>query len=91
MPSGKAAVAREILGYLVHHQEAKDTLDGIRHYWIGQIGADAEDEREVEQAVTDLVTRGWVVKRETATKPVYSLNRPHLEDIRGFLSEDEAN
>ena len=91
MPSDKAVFTRKILEYLLHHQEAKDTLDGILHYWIGQIGLEAEDEHEVKQAVDGLVMRGWVVKRDTITQSVYSLSQPHLEDIQGFLSENEPN
>ncbi len=87
MASGKDVFAREILEYLVQHQDAKDTLDGILHYWVRPICPDALDEQEVEQAVNGLVLRGWVMRREATTKTVYCLNHAHLKAIRAFLAK----
>jgi hypothetical protein len=88
MKSPDADFERSILDYLVRHPDAKDTREGVLNWWIAQARSDECDEQKVVKALEALVARGWVVKRDTSTQSIYSLNRAHLEDIRRFLDQD---
>ncbi|RMH31331.1 MAG: hypothetical protein D6690_16765 [Nitrospirae bacterium] len=71
----------QILLYLQAHPEAKDTVDGIRTWWISQ-SEDLPNEALVE-AIDELVRKGWLHEREGLSSPkVYGLNphaRPAIE------------
>ena len=49
--------ARMILGYLLKHPVAKDTIDGLTEWWLLERRV-AETRREVEEAVDELVELG---------------------------------
>jgi len=83
-PGSRRKVIQGILQYLIEHPEAKDTVEGIRRWWlprdVGEWG-----EEEVQQALDDLVERGWLTTRETApSHTIYGLNRDRLEEIEKF-------
>ena len=76
---------RAVLGYLVEHREAKDTVHGIAQWWLPRAQA-ATRMTELTAALDDLVSRGWL----TATclghgATVYGLDRGRLPEIRDFL------
>ncbi|MDR4480893.1 MAG: hypothetical protein R3B37_14255 [Nitrospira sp.] len=83
-----AEFKRSILDYLVHHPGAKDTQEGVLNWWIAEPRLDEGSERVALGALEELVARGWVVKRETSSLPIYSLNQAHLDEIRTFLTQD---
>ncbi len=85
MESQDAVVRLSILEYLVRHPGAKDTRDGVINWWIAK---PCQDERIADQALEALVMRGWIVKRNTATQAIYSLNHAYLNEIREFLTRD---
>ena len=87
MTSHGTDFGHSILDYLVRHPDAKDTLKGVLTWWIPTVPHDERNEQAVVKALEDLVTRGWVLKRDTSTQPIYGLNRTHLEDIRKFLAQ----
>ncbi|QOJ36917.1 MAG: hypothetical protein HRU82_19055 [Nitrospira sp.] len=89
MISREADFQRRILDYLVRHPDAKDTHEGVLTWWIGQSSRGEQDERDAVAALDQLVARGWLTKRRTATQPLYSLNRAHLEAIRTYLEQDQ--
>jgi hypothetical protein len=78
-------VRRSILDYLVHHPGAKDTQEGVSNWWIAK---PCPEERIVGEALDDLVARGWILKRDTSSLPIYSLNHAHLNEILGFLTQN---
>lgn len=78
---------RQILLYLVEHPDAKDTREGIVKWWVPAGRGETEEER-IQETLKDLVERGWVVQRETATsKEIYRLNKEQLPHIRKFLEQ----
>jgi hypothetical protein len=77
-----------ILLYLVEHPDAKDTREGILKWWVPAGRGETEDVR-IQEALQDLVERGWIVERETAaSKKIYGLNKDQLPRIRKFLGQN---
>jgi hypothetical protein len=82
-------VISHLLSYWLEHPAAKDTLRGIRRWWLpGHVSA--WDEDAVQAALDTLVARGWVVQRRlTLSQTLYALNQDQIEAIRTFLDELE--
>ena len=88
-PGGRRAVIRDILHYLLEHPDAKDTRDGILRWWIPQ-RASEPDISAVQGALDDLVSKGWMSKRETMPdRVIYSMNKDHLEDIQASIETEQ--
>ena len=77
----------EILMYLIKNPDAKDTVDGIKRWWISK-GETHYQAKDVEQALDELVARGWVIKR-VSTRSVFGLNKERIAEIERFLKERE--
>lgn len=66
-------IARAILRYLETHPEAKDTLAGIAHWWLGLEGGERTI-GEVERAVSFLCSEGHLLEtRRKGLPPYYQL------------------
>jgi len=81
------SLTHHILEYLLDHPDAKDTVDGVMNWWVGQEGMSPQ-RQEVEAALQSLVTKGWVLERVPA-KSLFGLNKERLEEIQRFLREQE--
>jgi len=78
-------VIRAILRYWVKCPDAKDTIEGIRKWWIPR--GHAVGEEEVQKALEFLISKGWLTRRETTpSKTIYSINKDHLENIKRYLA-----
>jgi hypothetical protein len=78
-------VAWLILSYLSCYPDAKDTLKGIQHWWLGSMRAGA-DARTVQSALDDLVRAGWVLSTDRrGTGMVYGLNADRRQELRHIL------
>jgi hypothetical protein len=91
---GHAPVMTAILRYLVAHPDAKDTVDGIARWWIAPPGDDPERResnlRTVQEAIDELVARGWIVRRETTRSHiVYGLDKQHLGSITKVIQGED--
>jgi len=79
------AVVWLLLGYMVDHPEAKDTLEGIQRWWLPhddlELGTDA-----LQNALDYLVERGWlaIAQAPTSTK-VYGLNKDRIEELKDIF------
>jgi hypothetical protein len=81
------AIAREILGYLENHPEAKDTLDGIAEWWLPHR---RHERRAVERAVALLLSHGAIIEtRRRGLPPYYQANRRAPPDIAARLGRPE--
>ena len=80
-------VIRHILHYLIEHPDAKDTIQGILHWWLpGAI--ENWPEAVVQEALDVLVAKGWMTRRQTtSSQQLYGVNREKLEEITAFLRE----
>ena len=86
----RASVIAEILRYLVAHPDAKDTVDGIARWWIAR-PREAWRPDLVQDAIDDLVARGFVVRRETTpSHVVYGLDKQHLETITNIVRSEST-
>jgi len=86
----RSPVMADILRYFVEHPDAKDTIEGIARWWLPaprqSPGRDA-----VQRAIDELVTRGWIVRRETSPSHViYGLDKRHLDAITNMLRREPA-
>ncbi len=81
------AASRGILGYLLRHPDAKDTIEGIIKWWLADAVAEC-DQAEVQEALDGLTARGWLTKRDTTrSQTVYGMNKDQLQEVREFLNE----
>ncbi len=85
--SGSDSVTRAILGYLVKRPDAKDTIDGIRSWWLPGAFVNRENVT-VQEALDVLVSRGWVTEgRRGSSDKIYGLNKNRLKGIQEFLRQ----
>ena len=63
----KEKIKRKIVQYLIRFPNARDSVEGIAHWWLN------DDEKEVEGVITELVEEKILKKRECALKSVYGL------------------
>ena len=80
----ESEIAREILGYLVKHPGAQDTLEGITQWWIPeqrirtQIG-------NVKKAIAELVAQKFVIERKGKdSRTHYRINPRKIMEIKDF-------
>ena len=90
---GRAPVTTAILRYLVAHPDAKDTVDGIARWWLAP-PPDPDGHQwnrdVVQDAIDELVARGWVVRRETTpSRVVYGLDKQHLSAITKVITGED--
>ena len=84
----RSRVVGEILRYLMEHPDAKDTVDGIARWWIRPQG-EGWQRHVVQDAIDELVARGFVVRRETTSSHVvYGLDKQHLETITHIVRSE---
>ena len=86
---------RYILGYLLEHPEAGDTLEGIVEWWLLHQRIRFET-RNVSQAVAELVAQGLIVKlKGPDSRIIYKANRSseNIQTMRGAMQSlsDENN
>lgn len=83
-------IARQILAYLVEHPQARDTLEGILHWWL----LEQQIKRWtplVQEAILELIAQGWVREskgRDGQTH--YRVNRRKSRQIHAMLERSEA-
>jgi hypothetical protein len=83
-------VVQQILHHLIKYPNAKDTIQGILHWWLPKDLVERSD-KEVQEALDALVKRGWLTQRQTASSQrFYGLNEKKLEEIKVFLREQEC-
>lgn len=93
LPGTVREVGLEILAYLAKHPEAKDTLEGVRQWWLDD--PDRWSERDVTSAAQVLVERGllqiWELSPGSAIfGPTSQFLRSPQKFVREF-AEREGN
>jgi hypothetical protein len=80
---------RYILGYLLEHPDAGDTLDGIVEWWLLHQRIRFET-RNVSQAVSELIAQGLIVTQKGPdSRIIYKANR-NSESIQTMLGEIQS-
>lgn len=80
---------QQILRYLVDHPGARDSADGIRVWWLPP-GSDAAT-ADVEEALEDLVRRGWVEMTGEGDVMLFGLSAQASAAIREYLAAAERH
>ena len=85
MPEDKTEMGCAILRYLQVHPDAKDSLAGIGQWWLLREWSE-RNLKDVEEALSDLVSKGLVVEGQTdGVTAYYCLNRTKGEEIAHLL------
>jgi hypothetical protein len=64
---------------------AKDTLEGIRKWWIATRREEPRSD-ELQAVLDQLLHKGWVVRfKPRGSKHVYGLNNKRLQEIQDSL------
>ncbi len=81
-------IERDVLTYVLERPAAKDTAEGVRHWWLREAGEVTA--RDVRAVLASLEAKGWMAARgmqgeagEDAT--VYELNTERTAEIRSYL------
>ncbi len=84
MPDAVLKAEIDIIRYLLAHQDARDTIEGIEQWWLPrsrQYGLDA-----VYAALQNLQTRELIgVWKSASAKPVYGLRSAETEIMEHYL------
>jgi hypothetical protein len=87
---GYSDIARQILTYLVEHTQARDTLEGILHWWL----LEQQIKRwlpQVQEALVELIAQGWVRESKGRDGQIhYCINRRKARQIHAMLKRSEA-
>jgi hypothetical protein len=79
-------VALEILAYLVKHPEAKDSLAGIRQWWLSE--PDQWTDKDVRRAAEELVKRGLLrIWESSPGSVIFGPTGEFLQAPQAFLRE----
>ncbi|GJL53848.1 MAG: hypothetical protein NPIRA02_09800 [Nitrospirales bacterium] len=82
---------RQILTYLLKYPEAKDTVEGIKRWWLTEY-QDNHRAEDVRKAIQWLVEQGWLRYRESRTSEIiYGLNKAEIKQVREFVDENMSS
>jgi hypothetical protein len=71
-----------VLQYLMSNPGAKDTLEGIRKWWIATRRQEPRSD-ELQAVLEELMQKEWVVRfKPRGSKHVYGLNKNRLQEIQ---------
>ena len=77
-----ASITLMVLQYLMSNPRAKDTLEGIRKWWIATRRQEPRVD-ELQTVLDELMQKGWVVRfKPRGSKYVYGLNKDRLQEIQ---------
>lgn len=82
-----ASITLMVLQYLMSNPGAKDTLEGIRKWWIATRRQEPRSD-ELQAVLEELMQKGWVVRfKPTGSKHVYGLNKERLQEIEKTVQD----
>ncbi|RPI70484.1 MAG: hypothetical protein EHM45_24825 [Desulfobacteraceae bacterium] len=80
----------DILRYLIAHPEARDTIEGIAHWWLLEQNIQEQLTR-IQSVLDDLVAMGLIVEKAGADRrPSYQINAARVEEIKRFLQQEKT-
>jgi Fe2+ or Zn2+ uptake regulation protein len=81
----ESKIGNEILSYLVDHQKALDTLEGIVEWWLLERHINFQTAR-VKEVLSDLVARGLILETEGSNSEIhYRVNQNRFEEIKHLV------
>jgi len=82
-----ASITLMVLQYLMSNPGAKDTLEGIRKWWIATRQLEPRSD-ELQAVLDELMQKGWVVRfKPRGSKHVYGLNKERRQEIQTRLQD----
>jgi hypothetical protein len=86
LPKTVRRAIHEIVQYMAQHPEARDTLSGIRDWWLPP--GSSYTSVELQEALDTLTAWGWLVKYELVKQTVvYGVAEAALDRAKEFLRE----
>ena len=85
----RRAVIRAVLHYLIKNPDAKDTIDGVRRWWLLEVYREQRQE-EIEETLDFLASKRWLTIRITSQQKIYGLNKKFLEQIKNYLNDSDS-
>lgn len=80
------SVERRILRYLLDHPAAADNAEGVRDWWLHEMGEVSK--AAVADALDGLMKRGWLVMRSNSNgSTIYAFNENNAESVSRFLDQ----
>lgn len=71
-----------VLQHLMSNPEAKDTLEGIRKWWVATRSQEPRTD-EIQAVLNELMHKGWVIRfKPSGSKHVYGLNKDFLPELQ---------
>jgi hypothetical protein len=80
----RRAVIQAVLRYLIKNPDAKDTIDGVRRWWLPEVYREQRQE-EIEETLDLLASKTWLISRKTSQQKIYGLNKDSIEQIQHYL------
>jgi hypothetical protein len=76
----------DILSYLLAHQEARDTIEGIEHWWLPP---DQPYRRaDIEAALADLASRGLIqIWQSASAQPIFGQSATDRQALERHLDD----
>jgi hypothetical protein len=87
----RGQTVRRILGYLLRHPNAQDTLEGIAEWWIMEEQI-YQKHREVNDALNILISENLILKTQYANAEIlYSLNADKKALIKTIVEDSNES
>jgi hypothetical protein len=84
----RRAVIQAVLHYLIKNPDAKDTIEGVRRWWLPE-GYREQGQEKLEETLDFLVSKNWLTTRMTSQQKIYGLNKIFLEQIKNYLNDSD--
>jgi hypothetical protein len=81
-------VIQAILRYLIKNPDAKDTIEGVRKWWLPE-GYRKQRQEELEETLDFLASQNWLTTRITSQQKIYGLNQDLLKQIKNYLNDSD--
>jgi len=88
--SDKTRIARDVLSYLIEHQDAQDTLEGIVEWWLVEQKIKQQTAR-VKEVLDDLVKNTYLLESTGLdSRSRYRINHSKRNEILSLIEENTA-
>jgi len=85
----KSKISRDVLAYLVDHQDAQDTLEGIVEWWLVEEQI-KQQTVVVREALQDLVGKAYLLElRGVDSRTRYRINPIKSKEIMALVAESK--
>jgi len=87
--SDKSKISRDVLRYLIEHQDAQDTLEGIVEWWL-MAEEIKQQTAKVKEVLADLVKKQYLLESKGMdSRSRYHINRSKIEEILRLIEENK--